>query len=136
MVWPAAMITEGVTVAFVGSLLVRLMVTPPDGAAADNVTGILMLWPGATATPGARPMLPGELTTILVVPLAKPVEEAVIVPVPSVTPVMLNEAVLLPAAMFTVGGLKDTRPLGATERATLTPLAGAGELSVTVPLTE
>lgn len=43
VVWPAAMVTEEVTVAFVGSLLVRLMVTPPDGAAVDNVTGILML---------------------------------------------------------------------------------------------
>ena len=81
-------------------------------------------------------MLPGELTTIVVVPLEKPVEAAVIIPVPSVTPVTLNEAVLLPAAMVTVGGLKETRPLGATERATLKPPAGAGELSVTVPLTE
>ena len=136
MVWPAAMVTEDVTVALVGSLLVKVTVTPPAGAADDNVTGILTLWPGATVTPEASEMAPGEVTTMLAVPPAKPADAPVIVPEPSPTPVTLNEALLLPAAIFTVGGLKETRPLGATESATLTPPAGAAELNVTVPLIE
>ena len=81
-------------------------------------------------------MLPGEETTILTVPLVKPVEAPVMVPFPSVTPVTLNVALVLPAAMFTVGGLKEIKPPGATDSATLTPPTGAGELNVTVPLIE
>ena len=129
------MVTDEGTVTFDVSLLVRLIVTAV-GAGADKVTAILALCVGPTVTPEAKAMLPGEETTTLVVPLVRLVEEAVMVPVPSVTPVMLNGALVLPAAMVTVGGLKETRPLGATDSATLTPPAGAGELIVTVPLIE
>ena len=123
------------TVTFAVSLLVRLMVTAV-GAGADKVTAILALCVGPTVTPEAKAMLPGEETTILTVPLVKPVEAPVIVPVPSVTPVTLNEALVLPAAKVTVGGLMVTMPPGATDSATLTPPVGAGELNVTVPLIE
>ena len=130
------MVTEDVTVALFGSLLVRVTVTPPAGAADDKVTGILTLWPGATVTPEASEMTPGEVTVMLAVPLAKPADTPVIAPEPSLTPVTLKNALLLPAAIFTVGGLKDTKPLGKTESATLTPPAGAAELNVTVPFVE
>ena len=129
------MVTDEVTVALDVSLLVRLMVTAV-GAGADKVTAIVALCVGPTVTPEAKAILPGEETTTLSVPLVKPVEPPVMVPVPSVTPVRLNEALLRPAAMVTVGGLKVTRPPGATDSATLTPPVGAGELNVTVPLIE
>ena len=130
------MVTDDVTVALDGSLLVKVTVTPPVGAGDDNVTGILRLWPGATATPEASAMTPGEVTMMPTVPPAKPADAPVIVPEPSLTPVTLNDALVLPAGMLTVGGLNEIKPPGETERATLTPPTGAGELSVTVPSVE
>ena len=127
MVCPAAIVTVvGETVTLAVSLLDRATVTPPDGAAAGNVTANAADWLGPTVTFDGRPMVPALTTVTLAVVSAKFGRElAWIVVVPSATPVTVTVALVALAAMVTVAGTVAT-PVLLELRFITTPPAGAG----------
>ena len=68
VVLPALMVTlAGETVTRVVSLLLRVTVTPPAGAAVPSVTGKLTGWLGATDMLAGRLIVPGAMTVTLAV---------------------------------------------------------------------
>ena len=68
VVLPAAIVTlAGETVARLVSLLLRVIVTPPGGAAVPRDTGKVADCPGATDTLAGRLIVPGGMTVTLAV---------------------------------------------------------------------
>jgi hypothetical protein len=68
VVCPAAILTvAGDTVTFVVSLLLSVTVTPPDGAGVPKVMVNAVDWPGPTAMPVGRLIVPGAVTVTLAV---------------------------------------------------------------------
>ena len=68
VVCPAAMLTlVGDTVTFVVSLLLRVTVTPPAGAAVPSVTANCADWLGPTVMPEGSVIVPGAATVTLAV---------------------------------------------------------------------
>ena len=96
VVLPSAIKTLGGTVALVGSLLTSAMVTPPEPAGADSVTGRVTLWPGATVMFVPMDIVPPLVTNTVALPGEYPEELAVMVALPLATPVMLKVPVVLP----------------------------------------
>src|ERR1017187_377825 len=132
LVAPAAIVTVAGTVTFVVSLLDRLTVTPPAGAAADRVTVKFVDRPKPTDT-GVTVILIGTFT--VAVADVMPVALAVIVAEPLATPVTVTVALVAPAAKFTVAGTVAT-PVALEFKLTVKPPAGAFpvvRLSVRVP---
>ena len=126
--------TLGVTVNFEVSLLLNAIVTPPAGAGVDKLTFRGAVWPGAVLIFEGSETVPRPATRTVAVPLAKPVELAVIVAEPLFTPVTVKVPVVLPDGMVKPVGAKVIRPLGAAVRLTTAPVGPAGELRVTLPL--
>ena len=88
-------------VTFVGSLLLRLMVRPPAGAAADRVTDRLAVWPRLTDV--LATVIMGRLATFTVaIAVAMPGALAVMVAVAADSAVTVTTALVAPAANDTV----------------------------------
>ena len=116
----------GEMVTLEGSLLIRLMNTPPDGAGTASVTGNGAVWPNCTFTLAGR-MIPGcgaeTVTPAAAVP--KLGVEAEIVAVPAATPVTGTATWVALAAKATVAGTVAT-PVLVELKVTVAPPAGAG----------
>ena len=119
-------IFSGAIVAFDGSLLVRVMNTPPAGAAVPNVTGNGADWPGGTVTLAGK-MIPDsvEETVTLAVAFPKFGVLPVIVAEPAPTPVTGTLTLVPPVPNVTVAGTVAT-PVFVELRLAVTPPAGAG----------
>jgi len=127
VVCPAAIVTVvGETVTLAVSLLDRATVTPPDGAAAGNVTANAADWLGPTVTFDGRPMVPALTTvTLAVVSAMLGRELAWMVVVPGVTLVTGTVTLVALAAIVTVAGTVAT-PVLLELKLKATPPAGAG----------
>src|ERR1017187_8957553 len=130
LVAPAAIVTVAGTVTFVVSLLDRLMVTPPAGAACARVTCKFADKPSTTET-GAT-LIPIGTFTVAVAD-AIPVALAVIVAEPPATPVTVTVALVAPAAKFTVAGTVAT-PVALELRFTVKGPCPPVRLSVRFPV--
>jgi len=133
VVAPPAMNTDGVTVAVVGSLVLRVTVIPFAGAAGDKVTGNPADWLGATATFDGRVMLPiaATITPTLAGVIFGALLLAVIVDVPLRTPVMGTFTVVAVGAKLTEPGTVAALVFD-DPRLTVRPPAGAGADRVNV----
>lgn len=132
--WKAMKTLEGVMVAIEVSLLCRSIVTPLTGAGDARLTNRGADWPTAVVTFAGNTMVPSRPTVRLAVPLVYRGAVAVMVVTPVVTPVAVNDPVVLPPGIVTVTGCKVTTPPGEADRATDRLGEGAGKLSVIVPL--
>jgi hypothetical protein len=123
VVAPAAMETlAGDTVTLVLSLLARLTVTPPVGAAADRVTVRFVGVPRFTEAAGTP--IDTWVTFTVAVALVRGDALAVMVAEPAATAVTVTVAVVAPAAKFTVAGT--VALVGSLEtRLTVKPPVGA-----------
>jgi hypothetical protein len=133
VVCPAAIVTvAGVTVALLGSALLKVTVTPPAGAATGSVT-VKVAGPARGAvTPEGNPIGPAVTTVIDAVASGmKVVALAWIVADPSATAVTVTVAVVAPLANVTVAGTVATAELLELVL-TISPAAGAGADSVRV----
>src|ERR1019366_1465776 len=137
VVEPAGIRMLGVTVSFVGSLLVSVTVTSCTAGVGPTLTAIGSVWPGATVTPDCTVRLPCVREVMGAEPEVSPVALAVIVVGPPAVgpPVIVNVPVVLPPVMFTLVDDRVTNPVLFSESATFTPVLGAGEFSVIVPVT-
>jgi hypothetical protein len=125
VVLPAAINTLAGIVTLVVSLLARLTVTPPAGAACVRVTAKVADRPSPTVVVAGTLIDGGGMTVTLAVALGMPVTLAVIVTgPPTVTPVTVTVALVAPAAKLTVAGTVATAVL-LELRFTVKPPAGA-----------
>jgi hypothetical protein len=131
VVWPAAIVTVDVTVTLLVSVLVSVTVTGlADATGRVTVNGADP--PNPTLTGVGTPIGPPVTTvTFAVASGIKMVALAWITVVPSVNAVTGTFAVVAPGAKVTVAGVVATRVL-LELTFTVTPPAGAGELSVNV----
>ena len=133
VVCPAATVTlAGEIVTLVVSLLLKLTVTPPAGAAVPRVTAKAADWVGPTVTPDGSVMVPGATTvTLAVVSGIFGKELAWIVVEPGATPVTVTVAEVALAATLTVAGTVAAAVL-LELKLIVTPPAGAGADRVNV----
>ena len=136
VVAPNGMKTLGVTVTFVGSLLVSVMVTPPDGANVAKFTGNGTDWfvPTVTGLNGSW-INPSSPTVTFTVPLVYPAALAVIAVEPCTAPVSEKAPVVPPPGIITTLAGRVTNPPGLAESVTDKPLGGAAALRVRAPFT-
>jgi hypothetical protein len=137
VVLPAAINTLAGIVTLVVSLLARLTVTPPAGAACDRLTANVGDRPSPRVVVAGTLIDGGGMTVTLAVALGMPVTLAVIVTgPPTATPVTVTGTLVAPAAKLTVAGT--VALLVSLElRLTVKPLAGAcppARFSVRVPV--
>ena len=105
VVAPAAIDTLAGTVTLDGSLLSRVTVTPPAGAACDKVTAKSADSPSPIAVAPGTLMVGCCVTVTAAVTFEKPAAEAVIVTgPPTATPVTGTGTLVAPAANVTVAG--------------------------------
>jgi hypothetical protein len=125
VVAPGAMETLGVTVTLERSLLSRVTITPPAGAACDRVTANVADCPSPTVVVAGTLTDSTACTVTLAVALGIPGALAVIVAEPAATPVTGTGTLVAPATKFTLPGT--VALLGLLElRVTVNPPAGAG----------
>jgi hypothetical protein len=124
---------EGVMDTLDGWSLARLIVTPPSGAGVARVIGNGAVWPKPTVSCGGNTINPTRTMFTAVVPPVKPGAPAVIVAAPRVKPVTVNDPVVAPPGMLTMGGSTSTTPVGLAAKVTARPPAGAGALKMMLP---
>jgi hypothetical protein len=126
VVAPAGMKTAGVTVAFEGSLLTSVIVTPPAGAPKGKLRANGTDWPAGADTPGGR-LMPPKSTTVTVAVISGKVGSALacITAGPGATPLTGRGTVVALGANTTVLGTVAT-VVSLEVVLTVSPLAGAG----------
>jgi hypothetical protein len=136
-VWPCGINTAvGVIVAFSGSELASVTVTPPAGALVARVTCIGTDCPGVTTTFDCSAMDPSLPTLMFAEPLVYPAELPVITAGPSARPVTVKVPVVDPAGMFTIAGWISMMVPWFVATRTAVPPGGAGADSTTSPVIE
>ena len=113
-----------VTVAAEGLLLVRLIVTPPAGAAVPRLSGRFTVWPTVTLGIVLR-LINDAVAVTAVVPVTYPGALALNVAGPFATPPKVNEPVVCPCATVTVAGEIVTNAVLELDSVTTTPPVGA-----------
>lgn len=123
---PAAIVTLAGEMLTLLLLLDRVTVVPPIGAGADKVMGKGTDCPNATFVLASviTPMF-WTLTGVLAAVMPGTAELAVIVVVPTATPVTGKLVVVAPAAKVAVAG-RLIMPTGLADKSTTKPAAGAG----------
>src|ERR1039458_10256107 len=124
---------DGDIVTFEVSLLASASGTRAKGAPVARLTGNGTDWPGPTVTFESSVMAPSMPTVTLAMPVLYPGAPARMAVEPMAARVGEPVAWVAPAANATAAGWKVTNPAG-SDSVTDTPPAGAGLLSVRVPL--
>jgi hypothetical protein len=127
----------GVMVALELSLLLRLTVTPPEGAGVPSVTANVADWPGPTDTFVGSTIAPGLVTVAFSVAEGTNAAEAVMCAVPGATPVTGTwmDACGPPPGGKVAVVRTVAIPVASETRLTVRPPAGAADASVNVAFT-
>jgi hypothetical protein len=116
------------------SSLAKVTVRPPAGAGDDRLTAKSVGWLSDTVMPVGKVIAPKFDTVTFAVASGRLGRRlAWITADPALTPITAKVPVVLPAGNVMLAGIV-TIPLGFAERLTTTPLAGAGLLSVRLPV--